>query len=217
MHKFFKALTKCFICFLLIIFAWNCRIHLRSPSLVLLSSNLNVSCSGTSRNTLQLLHPQQLVVAFQSCTEFQRVVIEEELSREDFRRFFGLREVRFILSSNEPYDILIVNSHEALSNNPRTIGLVYNHTRTVYFRGDEISSTEQLKTVVLHEIGHWFGMDHICETETQRQNIGISPLSCDTNSVMNPNTSVNQLKHFGQSRQDTLELERSRVCFKTFN
>lgn len=197
--------------------AWNCRTFPRTPSMVYLSNNSVTTCSGSSRNTLELLHPHQLIVAFDSCTDYQRMIIEEELSREDFRRFFGLRQIRFTLSNNEPYDIIIKNSHEVLNNNPRTIGLVYNHTRIIYFRGNEINSSEQLKTVVVHEIGHWFGMDHVCETEEQRQNINMSPLSCDVRSVMNPSTNINQLKHFGESRQDALELERSRVCFKTLN
>jgi len=212
-HKFFNVLKIYFLCFFVIVIALSCGI--RYPSSISMSNNNIISCSGVARNNIRLQRPHELSVSFQSCSIYQESVIYDALQREDFKRFFGLQRV--VVTSNGPYDVLIKNTSDVLDNNPNSIGLFVNHTRIIYVRGDKINSSEQLQSVVLHEFGHWFGMDHICSSEQDRTRMGISPLQCDNRSIMNSDIGINDLKRFDASAINEQELNRARNCLKTLN
>ncbi|TXH11333.1 MAG: hypothetical protein E6R04_01765 [Spirochaetes bacterium] len=69
------------------------------------------------------------------------------------------------------------------------------------------TTDQQFRAVVVHELGHWLGMRHVCRPDGKTTDV-CSPVGRGE-AVMNPNTSVNQV-----SIPNRLDIaEYNRVCW----
>lgn len=87
------------------------------------------------------------------------------------------------------------------------IGVYRHHANYVEVDPDCSESDYQFQVTVLHEVGHWLGLRHICNTDGRTTNNYCSRVGRGS-AIMNPYIDWAQSPHF----TDLDRMERSRTC-----
>lgn len=117
---------------------------------------------------------------------------------KQFNRYF------VVVSSIDQYDLYVENWNNPVNNS--LIGLYIHHTNFIQIDSGRILSNRQLRATFLHEVGHWFGMLHVCRTEEERiRRADCSPIGVGE-AIMNPSIGMNHRTVF--SEIDYLEYQR---------
>lgn len=112
-----------------------------------------------------------------------------------------------VVSSTQRPDVLVRNWREP--HNPRYLGYYYTNSNYILIDVDHIYSEEQLQATFMHELGHWFGMRHIClSMEEAYRSDDCSPVGYGV-AIMNHAIQYERVSRF--TDLDIQEFHRSRI------
>ena len=138
-----------------------------------------------------------------------RIQIESRFSSYEHRQFLealpALRTLGFNpveVQQDQTHDV-VIRYWDNLDPHSKLIGLTTWDTDYVQIASARVASEPQLRAIVLHELGHWLGMNHVCLFPGERP-------TCSTVgygvAIMNPEITLDHVQVY--TNLDILEFRR---------
>ena len=146
-----------------------------------------------SRNTIYRNTDEQRACYFYRNLNPINISLDSSFTDYERRQFktalpslHGLNLNYQLVSPIHPHVDLYVRDWRNPKIGSNTIGLYRSHSNYILIDVEGISTDQQMRTIIVHEIGHWIGMRHVCLT-----NRDVAKFDCYTEvgfgtGVMNP-------------------------------
>lgn len=119
---------------------------------------------------------------------------------------FSTMDIRFVVTDNPGSADLIVKPWYNPDYSDGRVGLYPGGTNYVMIATSRLETDEQFRAILLHEIGHWMGLSHVCLFADVRDRSDCSPVGVGE-AVMNPVISSQHVQQF--TTLDIAEFHRS--------